>query len=129
MLPFTSPAYDVTVEQDVPYATAVGYWSHAPVGDKKATGKLLLHSGTPKPLTLEMDISTPEGDGTGKRPLLLMMHGGFIAPNLNFEHPDADSEGLNIVAHTLEGKVDTVLSNSFGFGGTNSALVLKRVKN
>lgn len=60
---------------------------------------------------------------------LLMMHGGFIAPNLNFEHPDADSEGLNIVAHTLEGKVDTVLSNSFGFGGTNSALVLKRVKN
>ena len=76
MLPFTSPAYDVTVEQDVPYATAVGYWSHAPVGDKKATGKLLLHSGTPKPLTLEMDIYTPEGDGTGKRPLLLMMHGG-----------------------------------------------------
>ena len=76
MLPFTSPAYDVTVEQDVPYATAVGYWSHAPVGDKKATGKLLLHSGTPKPLTLEMDIYTPEGDGNGKRPLLLMMHGG-----------------------------------------------------
>ena len=76
MLPFTSPAYDVTVEQDVPYATAVGYWSHAPIGDKKATGKLLLHSGTPKPLTLEMDIYTPEGDGTGKRPLLLMMHGG-----------------------------------------------------
>ena len=76
MLPFTSPAYDVTVEQDVPYATAVGYWSHAPVGDKKATGKLLLHSGKPKPLTLEMDIYTPEGDGTGKRPLLLMMHGG-----------------------------------------------------
>ena len=76
MLPFTSPAYDVTVEQDVPYATAVGYWSHAPVGDKKAAGKLLLHSGTPKPLTLEMDIYTPEGDGNGKRPLLLMMHGG-----------------------------------------------------
>ena len=76
MLPFTSPAYDVTVEQDVPYATAMGYWSHAPVGDKKATGKLLFHSGTPKPLTLEMDIYTPEEDGTGKRPLLLMMHGG-----------------------------------------------------
>ena len=76
MLPFTAPTYEVTVEQDVPYATAMGYWSHAPVGDKKATGKLLLHSGTPKPLTLEMDIYTPEGDGTGKRPLLLMMHGG-----------------------------------------------------
>ena len=76
MLPFTTPTYEVTVEQDVPYATAVGYWSHAPVGDKKATGRLLLHSGRPKPLTLEMDIYTPEGDGAGKRPLLLMMHGG-----------------------------------------------------
>ena len=58
---------------------------------------------------------------------LLMMHGGFVAPNLNFEHPDADSEGLNIVAKTVEAKVDTVLSNSFGFGGTNSALVLKKL--
>ena len=77
MLPFTSPAYDVTVEQDVPYATAVGYWSHAPVGDKKATGRLLLHSGRRKPLTLEMDIYTPVGDDSdAKRPLLLMMHGG-----------------------------------------------------
>ena len=76
MLPFTTPTYEVTVEQDIPYATAMGYWSHAPVGDKKATGRLLLHSGRPKPLTLEMDIYTPEGDGTEKRPLLLMMHGG-----------------------------------------------------
>lgn len=76
MLPFTDPIYEVAVEQDVPYATAMGYWSHAPVGDKKATGKLLLHSGTPKLLTLEMDIYTPEGDSTEKRPLLLMMHGG-----------------------------------------------------
>ena len=58
---------------------------------------------------------------------LLMMHGGFIAPNINFEHPDEDSEGLNIVPHTLETKVERVLSNSFGFGGTNSALVLKRL--
>ena len=33
-LPFTTPAYKVTVEQDVPYATAVGYYSHAPIGDK-----------------------------------------------------------------------------------------------
>ncbi len=58
---------------------------------------------------------------------LLMMTNDFIAPNLNFEHPDADSEGLNIISQTIETKVDTVLSNSFGFGGTNSALVLKRV--
>ena len=77
MLPFTAPTYEVTVERDVPYATAMGYWSHAPVGDKKATGRLLLHSGRRKPLTLEMDIYTPVGDDSdAKRPLLLMMHGG-----------------------------------------------------
>jgi poly(3-hydroxybutyrate) depolymerase len=77
MLPFTAPTYEVTVEQDVPYATAMGYWTHAPVGDKKATGKLIFHKGRPKPLTLEMDIYKPEGDDAdAKRPLLLMMHGG-----------------------------------------------------
>ena len=76
-LPFTTPAYEVAVEQDVPYATAVGYYTHAPIGDKKATGKLLLHKGTPKPLTLEMDIYKPVGDDAAEeRPLLLMMHGG-----------------------------------------------------
>ena len=77
MLPFTTPAFEVTVERDVPYATAVGYYSHAPIGDKKAAGKLLLHKGTPKPLTLEMDIYKPVGDDAAEeRPLLLMMHGG-----------------------------------------------------
>ena len=75
-LPFTTPAYEVTVERDVPYATAMGYWTHAPVGDKKALGKLLLHTLDPKPVTLEMDIYTPAGDDTAEMPLLLMMHGG-----------------------------------------------------
>ena len=75
-LPFTTPAYEVTVERDVPYATAMGYWTHAPVGDKKALGKLLLHTLDLKPVTLEMDIYTPVGDDTAERPLLLMMHGG-----------------------------------------------------
>lgn len=75
-LPFTTPAYEVTVEQNVPYATAMGLWTHAPVGDKKATASLLFHSGVPKPVTLEMDIYKPVGDEAASRPLLLMMHGG-----------------------------------------------------
>ena len=58
---------------------------------------------------------------------LLMMHGGFVAPNINFENPDEVSAHLNIAAKTIETKVDTVLSNSFGFGGTNSALILKKL--
>ena len=58
---------------------------------------------------------------------VLMMHHGFVAPNLNFENPDEYSEHINIAAQTVETEVHTVLSNSFGFGGTNSALVLKDV--
>ena len=58
---------------------------------------------------------------------LLMMHGGFVAPNINFENPDEASAHLKLATKTIETKMDTVLSNSFGFGGTNSALVLKKM--
>lgn len=58
---------------------------------------------------------------------LLMMHGGFIAPNINFEEPDEYSQHLNIASQTIETKVNLVMSNSFGFGGTNSALVIRKV--
>ena len=58
---------------------------------------------------------------------ILMMHGGFVAPNINFENPDEASAHLKLATKTIETRVDTVLSNSFGFGGTNSALVLKRL--
>ena len=57
---------------------------------------------------------------------LLMMHGSFVAPNINFENPDEASAHLKLATKTIETRVDTVLSNSFGFGGTNSALVLKK---
>jgi 3-oxoacyl-[acyl-carrier-protein] synthase-1 len=59
---------------------------------------------------------------------LLMMQNNFVAPNINFENPDEYSEPLNIAAHTVDTEVSTILSNSFGFGGTNSALVIKKVK-
>lgn len=59
---------------------------------------------------------------------ILMMQGSFIAPNINFEEPDEYSEKLNIIAHTQEQNIDIFLSNSFGFGGTNSALVVRKIK-
>ena len=59
---------------------------------------------------------------------LLMMQQSFVAPNINFESPDEYSKNLNIVTKTTEKKIDTFLSNSFGFGGTNSALVVTRIK-
>lgn len=58
---------------------------------------------------------------------ILMMKNHFIAPNVNFEHPDEYSEPLHLVTNTIEMEVNAVLSNSFGFGGTNSALVLKNL--
>ena len=59
---------------------------------------------------------------------ILMMQNDFVAPNINFEHPDEYSEKLNLVITTVETELNLVLSNSFGFGGTNSALVLKKFK-
>ena len=56
----------------------------------------------------------------------LMMQNDFIAPNINFENPDEDSAKLNIIAQTKEASLNTVLSNSFGFGGTNSTLIIKK---
>jgi len=54
------------------------------------------------------------------------MQGGFVAPNINFENPDEYSAKLNIAATTVDMEINTVLSNSFGFGGTNSALMIRR---
>ena len=56
---------------------------------------------------------------------VLMMQHNFIAPNINLENRDEYSEKLNLTPVTVDTEVRTVLSNSFGFGGTNSALVLK----
>ena len=59
---------------------------------------------------------------------ILMMQNDFVAPNINFEHPDEYSEKMNLAITTIETELNLVLSNSFGFGGTNSALVLKKFK-
>ena len=58
---------------------------------------------------------------------ILMMQHGFIAPTINLEHIDPAAATLNLATRTIDTAVQTVLSNSFGFGGTNSALVLRRI--
>jgi 3-oxoacyl-[acyl-carrier-protein] synthase-1 len=57
---------------------------------------------------------------------MIMMQNGFIAPNINFENPDEDSAKLNIAKSTINKDFEIFLSNSFGFGGTNSSLIVKK---
>ena len=57
---------------------------------------------------------------------MMMMQENFIAPNINFENPDEDSAKLNIIAKTIDKKINVFLSNSFGFGGTNSSIIVKK---
>ena len=55
---------------------------------------------------------------------MLMGQNSFIAPNINFENPDEYSAKINVIPETKEHKINKFLSNSFGFGGTNSSLIV-----
>ena len=59
---------------------------------------------------------------------ILMMQHNFVAPNINLSDVDDSAAGLLIATEAKEMQVNTVLSNSFGFGGTNSALILRKIK-
>lgn len=57
---------------------------------------------------------------------LLMMENGFVAPNINFKEADEHSAKLNIPNKSVDKELNTILSNSFGFGGTNSTLIIRK---
>ena len=57
---------------------------------------------------------------------LAMLQGGFLAGSANIENLDPRAEGMPVLRESRDAEVRTVLSNSFGFGGTNASLVLRR---
>ncbi|MCX2957034.1 MAG: beta-ketoacyl-ACP synthase I, partial [Candidatus Regiella insecticola] len=57
---------------------------------------------------------------------LLMLEHGFIAPSINIDNLDEDAEGMDIITQMKEIELTTVMSNSFGFGGTNATLVMRK---
>ena len=103
-----------------------------PVGDKNEAKALYNVFGDYKPeITSTKSQTGHEMWMAGASEVIysmLMMKNDFIAPNINFENPDEDSDKLNIPSKRVEKKFDVFLSNSFGFGGTNSTLIVKNIK-
>ena len=114
--------------KDVDYVNA--HATSTPAGDTseaKAIYEVFGSAGTPVSSTKSMTGHECWMAGASEIVYsMLMMQHGFIAPNINFETPDEDSARLNIVSKTLNKNIDVFLSNSFGFGGTNSTLIVKK---
>lgn len=100
-----------------------------PVGDGKEAEAIFEVFGGKTPVSSTKSMTGHECWMAGASEIvysMLMMQGGFIAPNINFEHPDEFSAKINIIADTQKQDFNTFLSNSFGFGGTNSSLIMRR---
>ena len=112
--------------EDIDYVNA--HATSTPVGDGFEAQAIFKVFGSNTPVTSTKSMTGHECWMAGASELvysLLMMKNGFIAPNINFENPDEYSEKINIFAQTEQRTLRTVLSNSFGFGGTNSSVILK----
>ena len=55
-----------------------------------------------------------------------MMSNNFLSESANIEELDEDANGMNILTSRIDEKINTAMSNSFGFGGTNASLVFRR---
>ena len=113
--------------QEIDYVSA--HATSTPVGDATEAQVIYDVFGSKIPVSSTKGMTGHECWMAGASEVvysLLMMHNDFIAPNINFDNPDEDSKKINIIPEYTEKKIDCFLSNSFGFGGTNSSLVIKK---
>ena len=99
-----------------------------PIGDANEAKAIHQIFGSQTPVSSTKSMTGHECWMAGASEIIysiLMMQHDFIAANINIERLDEDSQKLNIITHTQERPIKAFLSNSFGFGGTNSALVVK----
>jgi 3-oxoacyl-[acyl-carrier-protein] synthase-1 len=117
-----------TVDGDIDYLNTHG--TSTPVGDVKelyAIKEVFSDKQVPISATKAMTGHALGAAGVNEAIYsLLMMENDFIAPSINIANLDAEAEGLDIVTETRHTPLKTVMSNSFGFGGTNATLVFKK---
>lgn len=114
-------------KEDVDYVNA--HATSTPVGDAMEAQAIYSVLGGEVPVSSTKSLTGHECWMAGASEVaysLLMMENDFIAPNINFESPDEDSAKINVVSEKKDQKIDCFLSNSFGFGGTNSSLIVKK---
>jgi 3-oxoacyl-[acyl-carrier-protein] synthase I len=116
--------------KDIEYINA--HATSTPVGDAKEAEALDLVFGDSKPWISSTKSMTGHemwmGGASEVVYSILMMQNGFIAPNINFENPDAYSAKLKIADKKINHPFNIFLSNAFGFGGTNSTLIVRSLR-
>ena len=113
---------------DIDYINA--HATSTPIGDANEAKAIYQLFGGNTPISSTKGLTGHECWMAGASEIVysvIMMQHSFIAPNLNFETADADSGRLRIIAETTPQRIDTFLSNSFGFGGTNSAIIVRQL--
>ncbi|MXP48476.1 beta-ketoacyl-ACP synthase I [Pantoea sp. Eser] len=115
---------------DTPIDYLNSHGTSTPVGDVKELGAIREMFGDNTPYISATKAMTGHSLGAaGVQEAiysLLMLEHGFIAPSININSLDAAAEGMNIVTQPMEKELTTVMSNSFGFGGTNATLTMRK---
>lgn len=117
---------------DAPIDYLNTHGTSTPVGDVKELGAIQELFGDDSPAISATKAMT--GHALGAAGVheaiysLLMLDNDFIAPSINIDELDEQAQGLDIVTERRDGPLNTVMSNSFGFGGTNATLVMQKYK-